>query len=398
MKRVLSVLLAALLLVGCVRLPARPAYDPSTDLAPSYATNWAYACLSPAQQRNYAAVYNAVRNGFTQDTHVTVTENGETNEIPGISVMLPSVLSDEKQLRELYDAFMQDNPEAFHVGSVYGYDGRQHAEGRTFTALKLTYTMTAAERMAARETLEKKRETLLSLVTPSMTDFEKEVVLHDALINGCTYDTETAESADPLNTCAASFTVYGALVNGKAVCEGYARAMQYVLQAADIPATVVTGYDGEGQPHLWNALKLDDTLYYLDATWNDTDDIRTYTYFNLNTEELLCSHRLDERTQGLVVSGGTEGNYYRMTGSYLSTLRIEELAEHIAERITEGDGRVHLRLTDDAFSNALFFTRSTAWFLDTVNACRPQGTAAVENYTYTYNETHKTITICKKTS
>ena len=93
MKRMLCVLLTALLLVGCVRLPARPVQDPSADPAPSYTTAWAYACLSSAQQRNYTALYEAVHNGFTQETYVTFTENGETREILGLSVTLPSVLS-----------------------------------------------------------------------------------------------------------------------------------------------------------------------------------------------------------------------------------------------------------------------------------------------------------------
>ncbi len=398
MKRIVLCLLAVVvLLVGCTRLPADEGDASPTPDPPPYEAHWAYSCLSAEQQRNYGAVYVAVSDGFDTDSYVTVSSDEDTATLPGICVTLPVPLSKEDELRELYDAFMQDNPGFFHIGTVYGYDGRQQGEERSLTALKLTYTMTAVERLSARAALQRERDMLLSALSPSMTDFEVELALHDALTARCTYDTAAAESDAPLEQYAASFTVYGALVQGKAVCEGYARSMQYLLNAADISATVVTGYDSDGQPHMWNAVKPDGELYYVDATWNDTDDIRTYTYFNLNTEELLRSHRIDERTLGLEPAAATEQNYYRMTSSYLGTLRIEELAGHIAGCLAVDD-TVHLRFTDAAFDNALFFVRSTAWFTDTVNACRPDGVAALGAYTFTYNETYKTVTISKKTS
>lgn len=396
MKRiVLGLLMVVVLLAGCMRLPSAGIDTPSTPDPQPYEAYWAYTCLSADQQRNYGAVYAAVSDGFGTDSYVTVSTDDDTATSPGISVTLPVPLSAEDELRELYDAFMQDNPDFFHIGTVYGYDGRQQGEERSLTALKLTYTMIAEERLTARAALQQERDVILSALSPSMTDFEIELALHDALTARCEYDTAAAESDSPLERYAASFTAYGALVKGKAVCEGYARSMQYLLNAADMQATVVTGYDSDGRPHMWNAVKPDGELYYVDATWNDTDEIGTYTYFNLNTEELLLSHRVDERTLGLETAAATAQNYYRMTSSYLGTLRIEELAGHIAERLVR-DGTVHLRFTDTAFDNALFFVRSTAWFTDTVNACRPEEATALGAYTFTYNETYKTVTICKK--
>ena len=397
MKRMLLLLVTVLLLVGCTRVPSG-ATTPTTPPQPAmYEANWAYRYLSADQKRNYAAVYEAVVNGFANDTYTGITDGNKSETSLGLSVDLPVPLSNESEIQELYDAVMQDNPAFFYVGSVYGYEGRQHGDERSFTALKLTYTMSAAERTNARAALEAVRAEIVGTITPEMTDFEKELALHDALTARCRYDTTAAQSNDPLEAYSASFTVYGALVKGKAVCEGYARSMQYLLHAVGIEATVVAGFDKDGTPHMWNAVKPDGELYYLDVTWNDTEKLNTYTYFNLNTEELQRSYRIDERAIGIETATATAQNYYKKTNTYLDTLRIDELASHIAKSLAAGE-YAHLRFTDSTYDNALFFVRSTAWFIDTVNACRPEGAAALDKYTFTYNETYKTVTICKKTS
>ena len=398
MKRLVLLMTVALaLLFGCVRVPSQIANPTEPPKPAVYESGWAYRYLSADQQRNYAAVYEAIVNGFSNDTHTEITANGKTESSLGLTVALPIPLSNEDGIRELYDAVMQDNPAFFYVGSVYGYEGRQHGDERSFTALKLTYTMSADERAVARTALENVRTELVSAITSDMTDFEKELVLHNAITARCSYDIVAAQSDDPLGMYSTAFTAYGALVKGKAVCEGYARSMQSLLHTVGIEATVVAGFDKDGTPHLWNAVKLDGELYYLDVTWNDTDQLNTYTYFNLNTEELLRSYRIDERALGVEESVGTAQNYYQKTNAYLNTLSIEELASRIASVLAEGEC-AHLRFTDTAFDNALFFVRSTAWFVDTVNACRPEGASMLKEYVFTYNETYKTITICKKIS
>ena len=72
------------------------------------------------------------------------------------------------------------------------------------------------------------------------TDYDKEREAHDALIGSVRYDANA-----PMNQSA-----YSALVYGRTVCAGYARALQYVLQQLDIPCYYVTGYAGEN--HAWN--------------------------------------------------------------------------------------------------------------------------------------------------
>ncbi len=405
MKRLFCVLLCVVLFSGCTlpqpTTPTHPHTSP-TDTRPVHNDAWAYDCLSAAQQENYDAVYTAVADGFATDSVVTLSHHGEQGEevndtSAGIAVTLPHPLSTQEEVSQLYDAFMQDNPAFFHVGSVYGYTGRQHGDEQRFTALNLTYTMTAEERVKAREQLEEKAREIVGTVTATDTPYDIERKLHDALSATCTYHRTAAENREPLKSFPSAFTAYGALVEGEAVCEGYARAMQYLLQSAGIPATVVSGRDTDDNAHMWNAVRLGDEMYYLDVTWDDSTEPMTYSYFNLNTEEMMRCYRVDSGMLGLENSTATVQNFYHRDGKYLDTLRLEEIASVIAEIVAE-DGTAHLRFSEAAFSNALLFVRSSSWLVETVNAFLPETAEPIPALTVVCDEKQRTVTICKKIS
>ena len=64
------------------------------------------------------------------------------------------------------------------------------------------------------------------------------------------------------------FTAYGALVSGKAVCEGYTAAYYLLCREADLWCGYRDGHP-EGQGHTWNMVKLDSGIYNVDVTWCD---------------------------------------------------------------------------------------------------------------------------------
>ena len=58
---------------------------------------------------------------------------------------------------------------------------------------------------------------------------------------------------------------------GNAVCAGYTRLFQGLCLAAGIPCAVECGYSDAGEYHAWNAVRLDGRVFYIDATWDDTE-------------------------------------------------------------------------------------------------------------------------------
>ncbi len=95
--------------------------------------------------------------------------------------------------------------------------------------------------------------------------YEDMKVVHDYLVDNISYDSSISKSN--------IYNIYGALINKECVCEGYARAYKYILDELNIPCILVIGTatNGEGntENHAWNYVKLNNSWYAVDTTWDD---------------------------------------------------------------------------------------------------------------------------------
>jgi hypothetical protein len=119
-------------------------------------------------------------------------------------------------------------------------------------------------------------------ITSKMTPEEKIRTIHDYIINHTSYDVERNENGDSDFN---SNTAYGALIQGKAICSGYADAMAIFLSKFNIP-----NYKIASGTHVWNAVKINNTWLHLDLTWDDPvsnkGDILDHQYFLVTNDEL----------------------------------------------------------------------------------------------------------------
>ena len=100
---------------------------------------------------------------------------------------------------------------------------------------------------------------------------EKLKSIHDYLANNIVYDDTISKSN--------IFDVYGALINGVCVCEGYAEAFKLLCDREGIPCITTVG-TGNGGAHKWNMVQMEDGEWYtLDATWDDQESYLFYSYF-----------------------------------------------------------------------------------------------------------------------
>lgn len=99
-------------------------------------------------------------------------------------------------------------------------------------------------------------------------------------------------------------TIYGTLKNGKAVCEGYARAFKYLMDGVGVPCVLVSGTatnsQGQTENHAWNYVQINDVWYAVDVTWDDpivTGGEQTtqmkQRYFLKGSDEFLKDHKTD---------------------------------------------------------------------------------------------------------
>lgn len=145
----------------------------------------------------------------------------------------------------------------------------------------------------------KVNEIINNLITNEMDDKEKIKTIHDYIINNTKYDEDFCIEEDP-NDCETTSlyeadTAYGVLFEKHGICSGYTDLMAIFLDKLNI-----TNYRITNDSHTWNAVKIDNKWYHLDATWDDPisdKDRLSHTYFLITTEEdskLEDNHTFDK--------------------------------------------------------------------------------------------------------
>jgi hypothetical protein len=116
---------------------------------------------------------------------------------------------------------------------------------------------------------EKTDEILGSLELDKMTDAEKVRAIHDYIRDNVEYDYDNLEDED----YKLKRTAYAALVEGKAVCQGYSTALYRLLLEAGIDNRIIFGTginsSGDSQDHTWNIVRIGDVYYNIDVTRDD---------------------------------------------------------------------------------------------------------------------------------
>ena len=127
------------------------------------------------------------------------------------------------------------------------------------------------------------------------SNYEKIRNVHNWIIDNVKYD---ANAEEP-------YSILGALIEGKAVCEGYARSFKYIMDNLQIPCVLVSGTgtnsQGETESHAWNYVQLDGKWYAIDVTWDDpvivgngyiTEDVK-YRNFLKGSDSFFDNHDED---------------------------------------------------------------------------------------------------------
>lgn len=112
-------------------------------------------------------------------------------------------------------------------------------------------------------------------------DIDAILAVHDYLILNTAYDTVTATTGSG----GVSHYAEGLLLNGLAVCSGYASTFQLLMSFAGINCEYVFT-----DSHAWNLVEIGGEWYHIDVTWDDPapDQPGTvlYTYFMMTDKEV----------------------------------------------------------------------------------------------------------------
>ena len=279
-----------------------------------------YHTLSEDAQIAYTLILNAV------DAHP------EEIEIPPL---------DDTEFSAMFQALSYDNP------SLLCMENESHIVMRGAKAYFVPQYVTDAAtcRRQTDDLLEKAREIVAQ--ADSLPDaYDQELYFHDYICQNTTYLTQEDDG----------YTAYNALVEGRAVCEGYSRALQLLLDMVGIPNYLATGVgvddNGSREGHMWNIVTIGGSNYHVDATWDDLDaeDIHHYahTYFNVTDDYIGVNH--EEIAPAENNCNAVAANYYVQNGMCFSAYDdacLQDMADAAAQSIQDGTYTIEVWFTNE---------------------------------------------------
>lgn len=209
------------------------------------------------------------------------------------------------------NSFFADHPEVFYLDTQYKVSTVDGFSGTNLTVY-LDYLVTDKSDLEKKiSELNSKINSIVSGVSSNLSDFEKELSIHDKIGELTTYYRYENEDDIPFSC----HTIYGTLISNTAVCDGFTKALQITLDKVGIETIFVTG-SLENESHAWNLVKLDGEWYHLDLTSNksldkttNNDKIVIHSYFNVTTNDIKNTHVISNENN-LPVANSTKYNYY----------------------------------------------------------------------------------------
>ena len=242
---------------------------------------------------------------------------GVEKSAEAISVYNGTDAISQAEIEMVMDLYRKDYAHHFWLGNGYRFSSNSFS----VVTIKPTYTMKGQELEAAKATFEQKVTDILSGITSAMSEYEKELYLHDRLAGMVTYTGGTN-----------AHNAYGALVEGKAVCGGYAESLQYLLQRVGIQSFLVEGTSIDPatmrpENHEWNYVRIDGKYYHVDLTWDDQGERLFHAYFNQTDAVIQEDHTIFETEYPRPVCNATAAQYFTGKAEYLDSYTADRLGQ-----------------------------------------------------------------------
>lgn len=173
------------------------------------------------------------------------------------------------QMEEVYQIFRYSNPQYYFLKSAYLKNGTYGIAGCVYPAFA-----NGSARAAATKKVQSQVSSWQKKIDACSTDEKKVKMIHDLIIDKVEYNQTLYDNHFKDEDTAYSQSAYSVFCTDLTVCAGYSQAFEMMCNGSGIDAVAVTSYY-----HEWNKVRLNDSWYNVDCTWDDADGTIYYGYF-----------------------------------------------------------------------------------------------------------------------
>lgn len=312
-------------------------------LVPNLGGHYAYDRLDQKQQE----LYNAI---------LTILLAGERE------ITVPTL--DTGEIDKAFNCVLLDHPELFYVS---GYSFVEYTVNGSLSHIDFsgTYTLSQEEVLTQQELINQEVERIYSTFPAVTSDYDIVKYFYEVIVLQTDY---ALHAADNQNICSV-------FLSHESVCQGYAKALQYLLLQEKIESVLVTGCVSSGEGHAWVIAKLDGNYYHIDPTWGDASYTNSgnqgevtnlpeinYDYLCVTTDEITKSHAITE-TVGYPYCDSREDNFYVKEGLYFTEMDEGKLRACFEQAYSSGDSFLTFKCQD-----GIVFEEMVSYLLDSENA------------------------------
>ena len=249
-----------------------------------------YNKLNDGQKKIYESIANAVKNFQSEFPIRDYVADNKENFAQEVSVAIA--------------AFINDHPEVFYIESQYSTYTLSGFNG-DIGYIKLNYTESTLEDVNSKIEIIKQKIQEYITGTENLSDYEKELYIHDKLAQNVTYS-----NLEDLPR--AYHTAEGPFLENIGVCDGFTKTLQILYDQLGIDSIIVLGVLDDN-PHAWNLVNIEDDWYHVDLTSSrsivEETGIITHAYFNLSDERMKKIATFDN-PELLPKADSLDYNYY----------------------------------------------------------------------------------------
>lgn len=295
------------------------------------------------------------QNGYYYHTLNEAEKRIYLEEIYCILNSWTNVLSttDETVIDNVFNCLMSDHPELFFLN---GYSAIKQSNGEEIQKIQFgaNYTYKKESWNSYQKKVDAAIKPCMNNISSLSSDYEKYKYIYDIIIHNTEYNLASNDNQ----------SIISVFVNKESVCQGYAKAFQYICNKAGLECILVSGHLLQGESHAWNIVKADGDYYYVDVTLGDASytyvkngisytlkDLKSinYDYLLLDETELSKTHKIE--TTNTTKCTSMEDNYYVKENLLLDDSSTERISEIISQGQAQDKNSVTIKCISDEVYN-----------------------------------------------